>query len=77
MRAEIPSHTVVINNLTMGGYDEKMPVAMAKYGVGNQSGDYAGVAQALGASPSTSRRSPASDPRSKTPNAPTPRDRSR
>ncbi len=49
VRAEIPITTVVINNLTMGGYDEKMPVAMEKYGVGNQSGDYAGVAQALGA----------------------------
>ncbi|MCY4057120.1 MAG: thiamine pyrophosphate-dependent enzyme, partial [Gammaproteobacteria bacterium] len=49
VRAEIPITTVVINNLTMGGYDEKMPVAMAKYGVGNQSGDYAGVAAALGA----------------------------
>ena len=49
VRAEIPVTTVVINNLTMGGYDEKMPVAMEKYGVGNQSGDYAGVARALGA----------------------------
>lgn len=49
VRAEIPITTVVINNLTMGGYDEKMPVAMKRYGVGNQSGDYAGVAQALGA----------------------------
>ena len=49
VRAEIPITTVVINNLTMGGYDEKMPVAMAEYGVGNQSGDYAGVAAALGA----------------------------
>ena len=49
VRAEIPITTVVINNLTMGGYDEKMPVAMERYGVGNQSGDYAGVAQALGA----------------------------
>ena len=49
VRAEIPITTVVINNLTMGGYDEKMPVAMERYGVGNQSGDYAGVAEALGA----------------------------
>ncbi len=40
---------MVINNLTMGGYDDKMPVAMERYGVGNQSGDYAGVARALGA----------------------------
>ena len=49
VRADIPITTVVINNLTMGGYDEKMPVAMERYGVGNQSGDYAGVARALGA----------------------------
>ena len=49
VRAGIPITTVVINNLTMGGYDEKMPVAMERYGVGNQSGDYAAVAQALGA----------------------------
>ena len=49
VRAGIPITTVVINNLTMGGYDEKMPVAMERYGVGNQSGDYAAVARALGA----------------------------
>ena len=49
VRAGVPITTVVINNRTMGGYDEKMPVAMERYGVGNQSGDYAGVAKALGA----------------------------
>ena len=49
VRAGLPITTVVINNRTMGGYDEKMPVAMERYGVGNQSGDYAGVAKALGA----------------------------
>ena len=49
VRAQIPITTVVVNNLTMGGYDKSMPVAMEKYGAGNQSGDYAGVAQALGA----------------------------
>ena len=49
VRADLPITTVVINNRTMGGYDEKMPVAMERYGVGNQSGDYAGVAKALGA----------------------------
>ncbi len=48
-RAGIPITTIIINNLTMGGYDEKMPVAMERYGVGNQAGDYAGVARALGA----------------------------
>ena len=49
VRAEVPITTVVINNQTMGGYDEKMPVAMETYGAGNQGGDYAGMAQAMGA----------------------------
>jgi acetolactate synthase-1/2/3 large subunit len=49
VRAEIPITTMVINNRTMGGYDKYMPTAMEKYGAGNQSGDYAGVARALGA----------------------------
>ncbi|MDK1025000.1 MAG: thiamine pyrophosphate-requiring protein [Gammaproteobacteria bacterium] len=49
VRAEIPITTLVINNRTMGGYDKHMPTAMEKYGAGNQSGDYAGVARALGA----------------------------
>ena len=48
-RAGIPITTIIVNNLTMGGYDEKMPVAMERYGVGNQAGDYAAVARALGA----------------------------
>ena len=49
VRAGLPITTVVVNNRTMGGYDEKMPVAMERFGVGNQSGDYAAVARALGA----------------------------
>ena len=49
VRAQTPITTVVINNRTMGGYDEKMPVAMQKYGAGHQGGDYAGMAQAMGA----------------------------
>jgi thiamine pyrophosphate-dependent acetolactate synthase large subunit-like protein len=49
VRAEVPITTVVVNNQTMGGYDEKMPVAMETYGAGNQGGDYAGMAQAMGA----------------------------
>jgi thiamine pyrophosphate-dependent acetolactate synthase large subunit-like protein len=49
VRAGVPITTVVINNRTMGGYDEKMPVAMERYGAGNQGGDYAGMAQAMGA----------------------------
>lgn len=49
VRAQVPITTVVINNRTMGGYDEKMPVAMEIYGAGNQGGDYAGMAKAMGA----------------------------
>ena len=49
VRAEIPITSIVINNRTMGGYDRSMPVAMERYGAGNQGGDYAGVARALGA----------------------------
>lgn len=49
VRAEVPITTVIVNNGTMGGYDKKLKVAMSKYGVGNQSGDYAAMARALGA----------------------------
>jgi len=49
VRAGIPITSLIINNLTMGGYDKSMPTAMERYGAGNQSGDYAGVARALGA----------------------------
>lgn len=49
VRANVPITTVIVNNKTMGGYDTKMPVAMKEYGVGNQSGDYADMAKAMGA----------------------------
>jgi thiamine pyrophosphate-dependent acetolactate synthase large subunit-like protein len=49
VRSSIPITTLILNNLTMGGYDHHMPTAMEQYGAGNQSGDYAGVAKALGA----------------------------
>ena len=49
VRADVPITTVIVNNKTMGGYDTKMPVAMKEYGVGNQSGDYADMAKAMGA----------------------------
>jgi thiamine pyrophosphate-dependent acetolactate synthase large subunit-like protein len=49
VRAEVPITTVVINNYTMGGYDKSMPTAMERYGAGNQTGDYAGIAKACGA----------------------------
>jgi thiamine pyrophosphate-dependent acetolactate synthase large subunit-like protein len=49
VRAGVPITTVVINNHTMGGYDKSMPTAMERFGAGNQTGDYADVARALGA----------------------------
>ena len=49
VRAEVPITTVVINNFTMGGYDKSMPTAMELFGAGNQGGNYADVAKALGA----------------------------
>ncbi|MCB1744112.1 MAG: thiamine pyrophosphate-requiring protein [Gammaproteobacteria bacterium] len=49
VRAGIPITSVVVNNRTMGGYDKSMPTAMREFGAGNQGGDYAAVAQALGA----------------------------
>ena len=49
VRAEVPITTIVVNNHTMGGYDKSMPTAMEKYGAGNQTGEYADVATALGA----------------------------
>ncbi|MCY3885368.1 MAG: thiamine pyrophosphate-requiring protein [Gammaproteobacteria bacterium] len=49
VRAEVPITTVIVNNGTMGGYDKKLKVAMSKYGVGNQTGEYAAMSRALGA----------------------------
>ena len=49
VRAGVPITTVIINNFTMGGYDKTMPTAMERFGAGNQSGNYADVAKALGA----------------------------
>ncbi len=49
VRADAPITSVIVNNGTMGGYDKKLKVAMAKYGVGNQSGEYAAMSKALGA----------------------------
>lgn len=49
VRAGVPITTVVINNHTMGGYDKSMPTAMERFGAGNQTGNYADVAKALGA----------------------------
>jgi acetolactate synthase-1/2/3 large subunit len=47
-RAKIPILTVVVNNSLMGGHPRAMPVATERYGAAYLSGDYAGVARALG-----------------------------
>ena len=49
VRAEVPITTVIVNNETMGGYDTKMPTAMREFGAGNQGGEYAEMAKAMGA----------------------------
>ena len=49
VRAGAPITTVVLDNQTMGGYDRSIPTAMEKYGAGNMTGDYARIAEGLGA----------------------------
>jgi acetolactate synthase-1/2/3 large subunit len=49
VRAGAPITTVVLNNGTMGGYSRALPTAMGTYGAGNMGGDYAKVAEGLGA----------------------------
>lgn len=48
VRCRIPIMTVVFNNGVMGGYEEHLPVATARYQVHHVSGNYAQVAAALG-----------------------------
>ena len=50
VRERIPITTIIMNNSTMGIYpDSRMPTAVEKYNTKELSGDFAGVAQALGA----------------------------
>ncbi len=49
VRSGNPITTIVLNNGTMGGYNKSLPVAMEKYNAGNMTGDYAMVAEGLGA----------------------------
>ena len=49
VRNEIPITIVVINNSGMGGYKEGMPTAYERYGSSALSGNYAALAEALGA----------------------------
>jgi thiamine pyrophosphate-dependent acetolactate synthase large subunit-like protein len=49
VRAGAPITTVLLNNGTMGGYSQSMPNAMANFDAGHMSGDYAKIAEGLGA----------------------------
>jgi thiamine pyrophosphate-dependent acetolactate synthase large subunit-like protein len=48
VRARIPVLALVVNNSLMGGHPRVMPVATERYGASSLSGDYTGVARALG-----------------------------
>ena len=48
-RCRLPILTILLNNSTMGGYGARMPLATAQYGAAHLSGDYAAVAEGLGA----------------------------
>jgi len=48
VRERIPILVVVLNNGCLGGYEEAIPIASAKYGTCFLSGDYARVAEGLG-----------------------------
>ena len=49
VRYGAPITTILLNNGTMGGYAERMPSAMEEFNAGNMGGDYAMIAEGLGA----------------------------
>ena len=49
VRERIPVTIIVLNNSIMTGYNKYLPVAMEEYGIGKLSGDYAKLAESLGA----------------------------
>ncbi|KAA1293915.1 MAG: thiamine pyrophosphate-requiring protein [SAR202 cluster bacterium] len=49
VRSGSPITTILLNNSTMGGYDHHMPIAMERYGAGNNTGSYTTIAEGLGA----------------------------
>jgi thiamine pyrophosphate-dependent acetolactate synthase large subunit-like protein len=49
VREKIPILTVIMNNSAMGGYEHNIPISVEKYGTKYLTGDYTGVAAALGA----------------------------
>jgi acetolactate synthase-1/2/3 large subunit len=48
-RCKLPIITVLLNNSVMGGYRDRMPTATELYGASRLTGDYAKVAEGLGA----------------------------
>ncbi|HLI26876.1 MAG TPA: thiamine pyrophosphate-requiring protein [Chloroflexota bacterium] len=48
VRHRIPILTLLLNNSAMGNYEKMQPVAVERFGIKRLSGDYAGVARALG-----------------------------
>lgn len=49
VRYGAPITTIVLNNGTMGGYQQRMPNAMEAFNAGNMGGNYAQIAEGLGA----------------------------
>ncbi len=49
VRSGNPITTIVLDNGTMGGYNRSLPTAMEQFGAGNMTGDYAMIAEGLGA----------------------------
>lgn len=49
VRAGAPITTVVLNNGGMGGYDRSLPTALEVYGTSQMTGDYARIAEGMGA----------------------------
>jgi thiamine pyrophosphate-dependent acetolactate synthase large subunit-like protein len=49
VRSDTPITTVLMNNSTMGGYSIRYPQSIERYGAINLSGDYAKIAEGMGA----------------------------
>jgi acetolactate synthase-1/2/3 large subunit len=49
IRSGNPITTIVLDNGTMGGYNRALPTAMEQFGAGNMTGNYAMIAEGLGA----------------------------
>ena len=49
VRANLPITTVVLNNGGMGGYDRSLPTALEVFGTSSMTGNYAKIAEGMGA----------------------------